>query len=272
MIYINSFDAIGSDDRFVTSSIPIAGSEEAGKTSRVEFSVVPSRFNFDLRTPTGVGYMRAFIEADFGGGGDLRRLRHAFGQWGGWLMGQAWSTFSDPEAEPDGIDFEGLNAISMVRQPQVRWTRRLGERLKAAVAFEEANPSLTGATGVHQVPDLVLRLRWDPEIATFGFGLFGEGSHIQTALLLRQLRGEVDNLTGEPRETLSTTGYGINISGVMPVPWARDRDRLRWALECGPGDRALHLRLERGRRAGRGLRFRAPRARGVVGRRGVCRL
>ena len=64
MVYINSFDAIGSDDRFVTSSIPIAGSEEAGKTSRVEFSVVPSRFNFDLRTPTGVGYMRAFIEAD----------------------------------------------------------------------------------------------------------------------------------------------------------------------------------------------------------------
>lgn len=235
MVYINSFDAIGSDDRFVTSSIPIAGSEEAGKTSRVEFSVIPSRFNFDLRTPTGVGYMRAFIEADFAGGSDHLRLRHAFGQWGRWLMGQAWSTFSDPEAEPDGIDFEGLNAISMARQPQIRWTRPLSERTNFAIAFEEANPELTGAEGVNQVPDLVLRLRWDPEDVRFGFGLLGEGSHIQTAILVRQLRGEIDNLTGDPRDTLSTTGYGINISGVMPVPWEDDRDLFRWAWNAGQG-------------------------------------
>lgn len=235
MVYIDSFDAIGSDDRFVASSIPIAGSEEAGKTSRVEFSVVPSRFNFDLRTPTGVGYMRAFIEADFAGGSDHLRLRHAFGQWGGWLIGQAWSTFSDPEAEPDGIDFEGLNAISMARQPQVRWTRRLSERTNFAAAAEEANPSLTGATGVNQVPDLVLRLRWDPEVARFALGLLREGSHIQAAVLLRQLRGEVENAVGGPRETLSTTGYGVNISGVMPSPWGPAQDRIRWAWNAGRG-------------------------------------
>lgn len=233
--YINSFDAIGSDDRFVTSSIPIEGSEEAGKTSRVEFSVVPSRFNFDLRTPTGVGYMRAFIEADFAGANGNLRLRHAFGQWGRWLLGQAWSTFSDPEADPDGIDFEGMNAISLQRQPQIRWTRPLGERTAFAVAIEEANPDLTGAEGVNQVPDLVLRLRWDPERTFSRFELFGEGSHIQTALLFRQLRGEVEGLTGAPRETLSTTGYGINISGVLPAPWAADRDRIRWAWNAGRG-------------------------------------
>ncbi len=235
MTYINSFDAIGSDDRFVTSSIPVEGSEEAGKTSRVEFSVIPSRFNFDLRTPTGVGYVRAFIEADFAGGSEQLRLRHAFGQWGRWLLGQAWSTFSDPEAEPDGIDFEGLNAISLQRQPQIRWTRPLGERTNFAFALEEANPDLTGAEGVNQIPDFVLRLRWDPEATSFGFGLFGEGSHIQTALLLRQLRGEVEGLTGGPRETLSTTGYGINISGVLPAPWTADRDRFRWAWNAGRG-------------------------------------
>lgn len=235
MVYINSFDAIGSDDRFVTSSIPIDGSEEAGKTSRVEFSVVPSRFNFDLRTPTGVGYMRAFLEADFAGGSDHLRLRHAFGQWGQWLMGQAWSTFSDPEAEPDGIDFEGLNAISMARQPQIRWTRRLGEQTNFAASFEEANPELTGAEGVNEVPDLVLRLRWDPKVQRFPFGLLGEGSHIQTAVLLRQLRGEVPGVTGAPRETLSTTGYGFNISGVMPTPWGPKRDLFRWAWNAGEG-------------------------------------
>ena len=235
MTYVNSFDAIGSDDRFVTSSIPIEGSEEAGKTSRVEFSAGPSRLNFDLRTPTGVGYMRAFIEGDFAGDRDYFRLRHAFGQWGGWLLGQAWSTFSDPEAEPDGIDFEGLNAISMARQPQIRWTRPIAERLSFATALEEANPELTGAEGVNQIPDLVLRLRWDPERAPFQFGLLREGSHIQAAILVRQLRGETEDPDGEPRQTLSTTGYGINLSGVMPSKFGPEKDRVRWAWNLGKG-------------------------------------
>ena len=235
MVYIDSFDALGSDDRFVTSSIPVAGSEAAGKTSRVEFSVIPSRFNFDLRTPTGVGYMRAFIEGDFAGGSDHYRLRHAFGQWQRWLLGQTWATFSDPEAEPNGIDFEGLNAISLLRQPQVRWTRPIGEHLDLALAAEEANPDLTGATGVNQVPDLVVRLRFEPEQARFRLALLGEGSHVQGAILLRQLRGEIDGVTGRARETLSTTGYGLNLSGVLPAPWARERDLIRFAWNAGKG-------------------------------------
>ncbi len=235
MVYIDSFDPIGSDDRFITSSIPIAGSEEAGKTSRGEFSVIPTRFNFDFRTPTGVGYMRAFMEADFAGGSGTLRLRHAFGQWGDWLIGQAWSTFSDPEAEPDGIDFEGLNAISMTRQPQVRWTHAVRERLKLAVAVEEANPSLTGAQGVNQVPDLVVRLRWDPEKTPLPFGLLSEGSHIQTALLMREIRGEVENPETGAREIRSTWGYGLNISGVLPVRGSKERDLVRWAWNAGRG-------------------------------------
>jgi hypothetical protein len=235
MTYINSFDAIGSDDRFVTSSIPVETSEEAGKTSRVEFSVIPSRLNFDLRTPTGVGYMRAFIEADFASPGENFRLRHAFGQWDQWLLGQAWSTFADPEAEPDGIDFEGLNAITMARQPQIRWTRPLRERLSLALALEEANPELTGAAGVNQIPDLIFRVRWDPETPPASFGLLREGSHIQGALLLRQLRGELEQFPGEQEDTLSTTGYGLNISGVIPAVWAPDRDRWRWAWNAGRG-------------------------------------
>jgi hypothetical protein len=236
MVYINSFDPIGNDDRFVTSSIPIAGSEAAGKSSRIEYSVIPSRFNIDLRTPTGVGHMRAFLEADFAGGSNHLRLRHAFGQWGDWLVGQTWSTFSDPEAEPDGIDFEGLNAISLLRQPQVRWTRSLSERLKVAIAVEEANPDLTGAVGVNQAPDLVVRVRWDPEEPRFGLRLLGEGSHIQAALLVRQLRGEVEGVSGASVRTLATTGYGLNLSGVVPAPWADGEEhRLRWAWNAGKG-------------------------------------
>ena len=89
----------------MTSAIPVEGTR-GGEGAR-QFIAGPSRFNFDLRTPTGVGHMRAFIEADFAGRNNSLRLRHAYGQWRRRILGQTWSTFSDPEAEPDGIDFEG---------------------------------------------------------------------------------------------------------------------------------------------------------------------
>ena len=69
MTSVNSFDAIGTEDRFVTSSIPVEGSEAARQGDRTTYTAAPSRFNFDLRTPTGVGAMRAFIEGDFAGSG-----------------------------------------------------------------------------------------------------------------------------------------------------------------------------------------------------------
>ena len=69
---VESLDAIGTDDRFVTSSIPVEGSEAAGKGARTTLSATPSRFNFDFRTPTGVGAMRAFIEVGFGAAATAR--------------------------------------------------------------------------------------------------------------------------------------------------------------------------------------------------------
>jgi hypothetical protein len=155
LVVVRNFGPVGTDDRFVTSSIPVEGSEEADKGPRTTYSVDPSRLNFDVRTPSGVGYFRAFVEADFAGSGRTLRLRHAYGQWKPWTIGQTWSTFSDPEAEPDGIDFEGLNAISLFRQPQVRWSHGLGEHSSLALAAENPSPSITGASGVNQVPDLV---------------------------------------------------------------------------------------------------------------------
>ena len=153
---------LGTEDRFVTSSIPVAGSPEAGKEPRFVLTAIPSRFNLDVRTPTGVGAMRAFIEGDFAGSSRVFRLRHAYGQWKSLLVGQTWSTFADPEAEPDGIDFEGLNAIALFRQPLVRWTKPLGERFSLAAALENPAPDITNAKGVSQVPDIVVRARWRP--------------------------------------------------------------------------------------------------------------
>jgi len=231
MTTVNTFGPLGTEDRFVTSSIPVAGTPEAGKGARTVYTANPSRFSFDMRTPTGVGAIRAFIEGDFAGSGRVLRLRHAYGQWGPWIGGQTWSTFADPEAEPDGIDFEGLNAISLFRQPQVRFTHKLADRVGLALALENPSPDITGASGVSQVPDLIARVRWTP--GKHGLlGLNRTGSHVHTALLLRQLRGEP---TDQPNTTLSSFGFGVNVSGRLPAPFGSDRTQVTHAVYAGRG-------------------------------------
>ena len=150
------------------------------------------------------------------------RLRHAYGQWRRFIFGQTWSTFSDPEAEPDGIDFEGLNAIVLFRQPQIRMSFAPGERFRLAFALEDPRPDLTGATG--RQPGARFRhqaaMRAAPSAATCSYRVSS-----------RQLRGEpVDR----PNELLAAAGYGVNISGRLPV-WFSKRDQLLFQHNSGRG-------------------------------------
>ena len=229
---VESFDAIGSSDRFITSSIPIAGTAEAGAGSRVTLTAIPSRFNLDFRTPTGIGDMRAFIEADFAGPNNTLRLRHAFGRWRGFLFGQTWSTFADPEAEPDGIDFEGLNAISLFRQVQIRFTRPLSSTVAVAVALENPKPEVTGAAGVTQVPDLVLRVRWEPMMDLPGLIGLRKLGHVQLAVVVRQIRAEPEV---PPPADVTKAGFGAGLSGRLNTGWIRQNDDLSFSAYFGKG-------------------------------------
>jgi DcaP outer membrane protein len=231
MTLVHTLAPLGVDDRFITSSIPVEGSEVAGEAARAVYTPIASRINLDVRTPTDVGEIRAFIEWDFANTNDAARLRHAFIQAKRWLIGQTWSTFSDPEADPIGIDFEGLNAISRLRQTQIRFTQPLGTNVNVSVAIENPAPALTGATGVTLVPDFVTRLRWErPEDAP-GPHLLGHSAHVQAAVIVRSLRGE---LTNDPTQTLSTGGFGGNVSGVLVPNWAAG-DRVKFAANAGKG-------------------------------------
>jgi hypothetical protein len=230
MTMVQTLAALGTDDRFVTSSIPV-GDQQAGEDARTVYTAKPSRLNFEVRSPTSIGPMRTFVEADFAGSANTFRLRHAFIQMKRFKVGQNWSTFSDPEAEPLGIDFEGLNAISLFRQPQIRYTHNLKETLNLALALENPAPDLTGAQGVNLTPDFIARLRWEPPSSRHIHGLFGQTAHVQGAILVRQLRGEVSD---QPDVTFSTGGFGVNVSGVLVPLWDAD-DRIKFAANAGWG-------------------------------------
>ena len=229
---VDSFAAIGSGDRFVTSSIPVEGTATAAQGARLGMTAIPSRFNLDVRSPSPAGDVRAFIEADFAGTSGTLRLRHAFAQWDRLLVGQTWSTFSDPEAEPDSIDFEGLNAISLFRQVEVRYTLPLTDKLALAGSLENPKPEVADTTGVSKLPDLVLRLRWNAGRKLVGFGILRKVGHIQAAVVLRQLRVSPNSL---PSETVSTPGYGLGLSGRLNTGWIFEGDDLVFSAYAGKG-------------------------------------
>jgi hypothetical protein len=83
---------------------------------------------------------------------------------------------------------------------------------------------------VNLTPDVIVRLRWDPENQV-GPALLGRTAHVQAALLMRQLRGEP---TDQPDTTVITGGVGANISGVLVPRWDPD-DRVKFAGNVGWG-------------------------------------
>ena len=228
LVAVHTLDALGTEDRFVTSSIPV-DSVRPSEEARTVYSPIASRLSTELRMPSSRGPMRLFIESDFAGAGRAMRLRHAFLQTPRFVVGQTWSTFSDPEADPIGIDFEGLNAISRFRQPLFRWTpSSTSSRYQWAVALENPAPNLTGAEGLNFAPDFVARLRFEPGRNR---GLLLYTGHLQAALLVRQLRGDVP---GQSTVAVGTTGIGGNLTGVLFPRWDTD-DRIKFAVNAGTG-------------------------------------
>ena len=216
------------------SSIPV-GPDPPGDAARTKYTAAPSRLNIDLRSPWPFGTLRTFVEADFAGDGAAARLRHAYMQTSRWLFGQTWSTFDDPEAQPTELDFEGLNAISRFRQAQIRYNRDLRDGLNLALAIEDPAPDLTGARGVNLTPDVTARLRWQFDAAARG----ADPSHLHIAVLARSLRGDLTTADGgnggtQSTDTLTTGGFGVNLSGVLAAPWSR-ADRIRFGTNDGWG-------------------------------------
>ena len=213
---------LGSDNSFITNSIPVDEPTSPGEGKRVNFNANTSRFNFELRTPTGVGQMRAFIEGDFAGTDNGFRLRHAYAQFRGFLFGQTWSTFADPKNDPEDLDFEGINSEVNVRQPQIRYRWLLPKNFRLEAAAENPVVSLSGGDSVNTIPDLIAAVSWD----------FLSIGHIQVAALYRDIRGVPSDF---PDRLDHARGYGARLSGVVPFRRWNLTDRFIFQVTAGRG-------------------------------------
>lgn len=219
---VYNFDPMQISDRFIVGSIPVGGSD-TGQEAQGSITANQSRLNFDLREPTDVGLLRAFIEADFAGDDDTFRLRHAFGQWNRVLAGKTWSAFMDTEASPEEVDFEGLNGRINLRQAQVRLTPTRGKQYGLEVSLEDPNPQVQDGQGVTRSPDLVVAGRFSPR----------ERLHVKLSVIGRQIRAQANS--GFGNGVSKEYAWGASISGRRTTPRFDKRDSLLFQLNAGNG-------------------------------------
>ncbi len=217
-----TFDPLGSLDRFIAGSIPVP---QESSTPRTTMTVTQSRLNYDLRDRTQFGTMRAFVEGDFAGDGDTFRLRHAYGQFQSLLAGKTWSVFQDIEAVPEDLDFEGINGAVNVRQAQLRYFPQFGEDWEMMFSLEDPNPEVTGGEATSQWPDVVASVR----------RTWLDRWHIRSAAVLRQITAIWDsNPTGDTSQVL---GWGLSLSGRAATHVWNDtgNDNFMFQINVGEG-------------------------------------
>jgi hypothetical protein len=186
------FNGLQDTDAFDTYLIPVG--QDVSEQARFFLQATQSRIGFELSRATSGGLVFGRIEADFRGEGDSFRLRHAFGRYRRVLAGQTWSTFSDLDALPVTVDFEGPPSATTVRSPQVRYTATASDSTIWAVAIEAPKADISS-------PD-------SSQAAFQGFGdvtararLSSDWGHLQISAVFRSLTandsaGKADFLPG----------------------------------------------------------------------------
>ncbi|WP_234413613.1 DcaP family trimeric outer membrane transporter [Ideonella sp. A 288] len=222
-----------------------------------------SRFGIESSTPSGYGTFNTKLEADFYAyvgskdvlsnlAGDKTtvsdnnrnrlRLRHAYGEYAGFLVGQTWSTFMDLDNLPETVDFNGPIGAPFSRRMMVRYTYGDAKAgVKYTVALEDPED---GA----RVPNLVARydrsftwgainvraLGHEKRVGSetrrgTGFGVGASYKLSPDDLLMGQwarVNGDFDMMYGSP-------GYTTDANGAILFD-RNDGVVLGWAHSFGP--------------------------------------
>jgi DcaP outer membrane protein len=222
--FIYDLKAAGNADSFIPSSFPIPQPVDVQNTT---VSIRPTRLSLDFRVPyTKVGEVRFYLEGDFfGTTSTTPRLRHAYAQARNFLIGQTFTNFMDPDAFPDGLDFQGPNGMVSLRNPQFRYGVALNSSTTFYISLEKPSSDVIFTTTQFTsqpeapAPDGTVRLRKE-----------FERGHVQVAGLFRSIGAFV--APGPDQKTGSVFGWGINTSlGLNTF----GRDNLIFAVAAGHG-------------------------------------
>jgi hypothetical protein len=163
-----------------------------------------SRLGIVTTTPSKLGDLEIKLEADFnapndymgelGSNGTQFRLRHAYGRWGNFLIGQTWSNFIDLRSYPETVDFNPTGDVTLIRQTQLRYTLPLGS---SSLAFSVENPESLSSIGAlakdfDRIPDFVVN-----------WSLNGKNAHVSARVVTMEYHNDFR----------SKRGYALALSG-----------------------------------------------------------
>lgn len=129
-IWDDGFDLGQTTSGIKNIGLPAGGPE--GSFDRQQLN--ETRIGFDIRGPND---FFARVEGDFFGTNDDLRLRHAYVDWYGVIIGQNWTNFMSVENLADTVDFQGSLAQPFSRVPQVRYTYSNWDRIALSASIEE---------------------------------------------------------------------------------------------------------------------------------------
>ena len=205
-------------DFYIPGATPVGGDE----TSFTDITAQASRFAVTAQKPAGEKSVTGYLELDFLGsaqGNELvsnsfsPRLRRAYIDYGGWRVGQEWSTFQNTSAIPESASFLVLSdGMVFVRQTQIRYTNGNWQ-------FAIENPNTTslniGSRDENLLPDVVAR-----------YNMKGDFGNVSISGIARQLRADLGTSEEE------TFGYGLSVAGRVKVG---ENDDIRFNLTGGEG-------------------------------------
>jgi len=218
---------------YVPSSFPSSPTPHSENST---VSMRPTRFTWETRQGTldnSGKEVKVYFEFDFLSNYDRNtiRLRQFYGQYENFLVGQAWSAFSDPDAFPDTLEFEGPPGIIGLRNPQFRYTQPLNKHHSIGVSVEKSGTDTPFSTqfgvpiGTSKWPDLIGFYRYE-----------NNHGHLYFASLFRNVGGIVPN---EQIFNLArhTGAFGASLSGVWGVPlgFHGQKDNVVFQLVIGKG-------------------------------------
>lgn len=207
----NSRSVGGTADQLLEApSIPL-GSGAKGERGQLTAHARQTRFNMTTSTPSSMGEVKTFFEADFFAGNTSGnevvsnsnglRMRHAYGSIGGLLVGQTWSNFMDVGALPELLDFGGPVGQIFIRQTQIKYTQKFGSgQWSASLENPESNISRVGPVGDDRLPDVTGRV--DLNVGK---------SRLTFTGLVRQIR--IDTAAASDNKW----GGAVGFSGVIPT-------------------------------------------------------
>ena len=216
---------------YVPSSFPSSPTPHSQNST---VSMRPSRFTWETRQGTldnSGKEVKVYFEFDFLSNYDRNsiRLRQFYGQYGNLLVGQAWSAFSDPDAFPDTLEFEGPPGMIAARFPQFRYTQPFGKHHSVGISVEKSGVDTPFSTqfgvpiGTSKFPDLIAFYRYE-----------NNHGHIHAATLFRNVGGMIPN---EQVFNLArhTGAFGESLSGVWGLPFLGKKDSVVFQLVFGKG-------------------------------------